>query len=329
MTRGTLLSALLVSLWLPACAALDGEGQAPVSSALAEQTPASAQPACQPGDQRGCEIDGDIPGKQSCGIDPEGVVRWGACEALPCEIGEVVGCTTESQDSGLRQCEGEGAWGACGTVGNCSPGATMKCQEIPGFPGTGGGAACALENGEWRFPAWACATPLVISFDRSPVRFTRASGSFDVHGAGLCAATDWVDAGTPWLALDRDGNGQIDDGSELFGSMTALPGGQRARQGFEALAPLDSNGDGWISAQDEAWSRLVLWRDQNQDRRSQPRELRGLEGEGVLAIELKFRVVGRCEAGGSCEGERARILWRDGDGNERRGAVVDVHLADR
>jgi hypothetical protein len=39
----------------------------------------------------------------------------------------------------------------------------MKCQEIPGFPGTGGGAACALENGGWRFPAWACATPLVIS----------------------------------------------------------------------------------------------------------------------------------------------------------------------
>lgn len=220
-------------------------------------------------------------------------------------------------------------WGACGTIGNCSPGNSMKCPEVAGIPGTGGGAACSLENGEWRYPAWACATPLVFSFDLAPVRFTQASGSFDVHGAGLCTATDWVDAKTPWLALDRDGNGQIDDGSELFGSMTVLPSGERARQGFEALAPLDSNGDGWISAQDEAWSRLLLWRDQNQDRRSQPQELRGLDAEGIAAIELSFRVVGRCEPGGSCEGERARVLWRDAAGQEQRGAVIDVRLANR
>jgi hypothetical protein len=246
----------------------------------------------------------------------------------PCEPGEVGVCTTADQESGLRHCDHKGVWGECGRYGNCAPGDSKPCPQVPGLPDMGG-AGCTLEEGEWRYPAYACATPLVLSFDQAPVRFTRAPGSFDVHGAGVCMATEWVDARTPWLVLDRDGNGQIDDGSELFGSMTLLPGGGRASQGFEALAPLDTDGDRWITPRDRDWSRLALWRDQNQDRRSQASEIRSLDEEGVLAIELDFRVITRCTPGSGCEVERARIRWQDPSGKEQYGAVVDVHLADR
>ena len=78
-----------------------------------------------------------------------------------------------------------------------------------------------------------------------------------------------------------------------------------------------------------AWWRLVLWRDANQDRVSQPGELRGLDAEGLTEIDLGYRSVVRCEAGGSCEGERASVRWRDASGRELRGAVIDVRLASR
>src|SRR5215510_2086314 len=54
-------------------------------------------------------------------------------------------------------------------------------------------------------------TPLVLSFDRAPVEFIPAAASFafDLTGAGQNIATDWPTARTPWLALDRDGDGRI------------------------------------------------------------------------------------------------------------------------
>ena len=110
-----------------------------------------------------------------------------------------------------------------------------------------------------------------------------------------------------------------------------LPGGNMTLVGMEldrAVAPLDTDGDGRITPADASWSRLVLWRDVDQDRASQPGELRGLDAEGIVAIELDYRTGFRCEAGG-CEGERSRVIWRDGSGAERRGAVIDVRLADR
>lgn len=168
-------------------------------------------------------------------------------------------------------------------------------------------------------------TPLVLSFDSAPVVFTHPAGSFDLAGYAASFDTDWVAAATPWLAVDLDGNGRIDDGSELFGSMTRLPDGRRADNGFTALAALDTNGDGRITAEDPAFGKLVLWRDLDQDRASSPRELQSAEEAGLIAIELGYRVEARC-VGTACEMERASFQFRGAHGATQTGSVVDVHF---
>lgn len=77
--------------------------------------------------------------------------------------------------------------------------------------------------------------------------------------------------------MDRDGNGSVDNGKELFGDSTPLSAGGNAADGFAALADLDSNADGQIDANDAQFGSLKVWRDLNQDGISQANELSTLE----------------------------------------------------
>jgi hypothetical protein len=178
------------------------------------------------------------------------------------------------------------------------------------------------------FPAPQCETPLVVAFDAQPVEFTAAGADQFAFVPDVPMSTDWPTATTPWIALDLDGDGAITSGAELFGSSTLLPGGTTAHDGFEALAPLDANGDGVLDARDPAFAKLVLWSDRNGDRRSTPDELRPLSSV-VTAIPLAHTVDARCNARGDCEGERGALRWRDANGIEHTGAVVDVYVRRR
>lgn len=179
-------------------------------------------------------------------------------------------------------------------------------------------------------PSESSSTPLVVVFDGAPVTFASApsAATFDIAGDGASHVTSWPTARTPWLALDRDGNGRIDDGAELFGSMTRLSTGLRAKNGFEALAELDSNHDGAITSADEAFAKLVMWADADSDRTAGRGELTPAS-ERIVRIELGYRVDPRCTAGGDCEVERAKLVYRADDGSERTGEIVDVHLRHR
>lgn len=168
-------------------------------------------------------------------------------------------------------------------------------------------------------------TPIVLVFDDEPVSYTRATGHFDLFGLGKPVRSAWVDAETPWLALDRDGNGRIDDGSELFGSLTELANGTRASHGFEALAELDANGDGLITDHDPGFIALRIWSDRNQDRTSTPDELLEPAALGLLALELDYDDEPRCRPEG-CERERARFFFQD-EAGVKVGTLVDVHLS--
>jgi hypothetical protein len=75
------------------------------------------------------------------------------------------------------------------------------------------------------------------------------------------------------------------------------------------------------------FARLALWRDLDQDRTSSPDEL-SPAAESVVALSLSYTDAPRC-LGGNCEHERADFVFRDHQGNERRGSVVDVYLRHR
>jgi len=232
---------------------------------------------------------------------------------------------TADGEAGVAACQGGVVTSACGVVGECHPG------QVGSLCGT----ACHLMGDTWAFGTCGngagssgVGTPLVLAFGGEKVQFTRAEGSFDVFGSGMSVESSWVSAATPWLALDRDGNGSIDDGRELFGSMTELPSGDRAPNGFVALAALDANGDGWITAADPSFANLLLWRDRDQNRQSSPSELSSASDAGLSAISLEYRASARCEDG-DCEIERARFHFRGERGAEQEGEVVDVHFAAR
>jgi RTX calcium-binding nonapeptide repeat (4 copies) len=103
---------------------------------------------------------------------------------------------------------------------------------------------------------------------------------FDHLANGIRSQTGWVDKGDGILVLDGGLNGQangsIDNGSELFGDHFVKANGQLAKDGFDALASLDSNADGYVDAQDSAFARLKVWVDANGDGISQDGELRSL-----------------------------------------------------
>ncbi|HEY8376020.1 MAG TPA: calcium-binding protein, partial [Nannocystis sp.] len=168
-------------------------------------------------------------------------------------------------------------------------------------------------------------TPLVLQFDRGPVRFASSSAVFDL--GPQCGATDWPHPTTPWLALDRDGSGAIESGHELFGSATVLRNGVLADNGFVALAELDHDHDGRISATDPAFRRLLLWADHDGDRRSSAWELTPIADAGVIAIGLSYRNDARCDDRANCEIERATFTFKNAHGHEQVGEVIDVHLA--
>ncbi len=247
----------------------------------------------------------------------------------PCEEPEAVNACDDGE--GVQYCGGYGMeleWGPCLTDAECRPGDYSDCGVRSGCQNFGSGQ-CVIWGGVPEFDCnEVCGdTPLVFSFDDRPVRYSAASvDTFDIAGAGECITTDWPTAATPWLARDLNGDGQIVDGAELFGSGTHTRAGHRADNGFSALAELDHDGDGLITPADPGFAELVLWSDHDGDRRSSAFELTPLAEHGVTAVELSYTNDARCDARGNCELERADFWFASRAGEVQRGAVVDVHL---
>jgi hypothetical protein len=132
-------------------------------------------------------------------------------------------------------------------------------------------------------------SPLILDLDGNGVQTQHwaANTLFDIDGDGDLDQTGWVGEGDGLLALDRNGDGSINDGSELFGTATTLDDGSKAEDGFAALAELDSNGDGRIDASDEAFASLRVWMDANKDGVSQGGELYSLSSLGIASINLQ------------------------------------------
>ena len=132
--------------------------------------------------------------------------------------------------------------------------------------------------------------PLTLDLDNDGLETVGISTTnpimFDHDGDGVKTATGWVKADDAFLVLDRNGNGTIDNGSELFGDSTPLAGGGTAADGFAALAQEDTNNDGMVNASDTRFANLRIWQDTNQDGISQANELKTLAEVGISAISV-------------------------------------------
>ena len=114
---------------------------------------------------------------------------------------------------------------------------------------------------------------------------------FDMSMEGKSTPTGWVQKNDAFLAYDRDGNGRIDNASELFGEYTnaKILGPKTFKSGFDALAIFDNNQDGVIDAKDKDFGKLMAWSDRNQNGRTDPGELTSLSVHGIKSINLTFK----------------------------------------
>ena len=133
-------------------------------------------------------------------------------------------------------------------------------------------------------------SPLIIDLDGDGIETIALEKGlhFDHDGNGMAEKSGWVSKDDGLLVRDINGNGQIDDGTELFGNNSVLSNGQKAANGFEALKDLDSNNNGTFDSSDTAWNQVKVWKDSNKNGVVDNGELLSLEQAGVDHFNLNY-----------------------------------------
>lgn len=133
----------------------------------------------------------------------------------------------------------------------------------------------AYYHGNYEMQSVSMCDPLVINLDSDTVSVSDQKFYFDLDADGKEDSISMLNEGSGYLALDLNGDGKINDGSELFGT--------KSGNGFADLAKYDSDGNGWIDEGDEIWDKLLIWT-QGADGGD---KLYHLEKKGVGAICLQ------------------------------------------
>jgi Ca2+-binding RTX toxin-like protein len=143
---------------------------------------------------------------------------------------------------------------------------------------------------------------------------------FDHDNNGFAEATGWIAPDDGLLTYDKNQNGNIDSGEELFGNHFRLSGGGTAQHGFQALGELDSDANKVIDHRDREWSKLRIWQDYDLDGTADAGELNDVASHGIKSIPLDYVFSSYVDWHGNQHRQEGKYMKSDGS----MAALTDV-----
>ena len=209
---------------------------------------------------------------------------------------ESVGCTDPRGYCADSYTKDTKCTDSAGNTGICPEFILIACA--PPFTGCYNAFQATTSSAEPdMFCEYCCGeSPIIVDVQGNGYNLTNAQGgvNFDLNNDAVAERLSWTAAGSDdaFLALDRDCNGSIDNGAEVFGNFSAQPRSENPN-GFASLAEFDKpaqggNADGLIDSRDSVFNALRLWQDTNHNGVSEPAELHALAELQAASFSLNY-----------------------------------------